>query len=1214
MIAHALFRLVTSLLITCCVVSHAAAQPVDIRRHPEFSEQLVGQDGALIFVRMDPSSETKADGFFTRYHQAFGLDSTSEMVEVSSSAGIEKFRHHRFQQVQGSIPVLDGEYVVTTFDDKVVWALGSVVSKLSRLPTAKLSQEKALALARSALLLHLNGGLVGEQRSARLVISRRGQVDRISRLQYEFLLGSNYVTVDAVNGEVLAIYSSVRMSNWVPSDTTGETIANGEQSISVERCQQDLGSIECEPINHFRLHGPTGFVRDNQTKSKSTAGGAIDVITDSGAAEFGANQTAPVTAYWAAQLTYEYLDEVLGRDGLDGNGTPVRMYFNIAEENAFWEDETAWFGHEPGPLGDFPYTAVDVTAHELGHGLQEYSFGGFSQQLPEAELLGEHFGDVLGVLVEHKAGAVSWIHAESIPNAHHRNFEDPAKTEFLGVPYPNAKWYKDANWKDKSHQDAGVPNHAFYLFSEGTPLTSNVASYSYEIDGIGTDLAGEVSLRNVTSYLGSGADLRVARIGSTLALTEICGDYAKAHLDLDESWNAVGVFAGPSASVPLPPVVEPSEAEKNVSAWNAALNWQLGTGETEWELQISPYPFSDPLAEISSYKVAGQPERTLTNLNQNQLYFWRVKAIRPGQKHECWRPTNTFETGTLVPKPHSPIRKQQVHPWEIPFKWSPIEGALDYRLEISPSPTFHWRVGQFPTTKPKIEDRLAVSSRDTLVNQGKMFWRVRAVGPDDQLSDWSDAAQFATSLPKVDSSTYIPQPLPNPGLAPYYPAIYVWPANLSWAAVKGARKYDVEVAKDDVQFQSPLVTTTVSEPELDYHLAPTFDVIYRLRATPVGPELVLSDPDEILTQRGSLSVSRSFIADSLQHVPDMVDPPNTSFFPPFDCVDEQSDDGLMFAFTSVLNAAAYNFELEPFSADSSGDSLIYHPKYFDNCQVSGPVEPGDTEYCYVPFAASTLVDNQIGFHYTIRAVGPNGSTTNGGARGHYSVQPRVPVPVAVPDGEKGDAFQMTWNYDGAHFGWEWQIFNNATCDGAPMQAELMDTTIFANGGYQTYTKTLSTTGTYSWQARSLIAEGCNQFTGWQWSTCDAFEVQDVQPEPDPQPDGVLACSETAEAGGNFGLDVPVELGKTSGTSTLTLKTFTVPDRLRLYYEGSQIVDTDCIGTGNATVSDAIWTCVAGECQRQVSYSGDSTTINVEVSPNCSGTDDTAWEFSLSCPP
>jgi hypothetical protein len=95
-----------------------------------------------------------------------------------------------------------------------------------------------------------------------------------------------------------------------------------------------------------------------------------------------------------------------------------------------------------------------------------------------------------------------------------------------------------------------------------------------------------------------------------------------------------------------------------------------------------------------------------------------------------------------------------------------------------------------------------------------------------------------------------------------------------------------------------------------------------------------------------------------------------------------------------------------------------------------------------------------------------------------------------------------------------------------------------------------------------------------------------------------SCDEEQVAGENIPETRVIELGQRSGTFEFYYDTYSIPDRMVVEYEGSVLFDTGCVGDEGSVF---------------LSYSGKSSKVTVRVTPNCSGTTYTAWEFTVFCP-
>jgi hypothetical protein len=95
-----------------------------------------------------------------------------------------------------------------------------------------------------------------------------------------------------------------------------------------------------------------------------------------------------------------------------------------------------------------------------------------------------------------------------------------------------------------------------------------------------------------------------------------------------------------------------------------------------------------------------------------------------------------------------------------------------------------------------------------------------------------------------------------------------------------------------------------------------------------------------------------------------------------------------------------------------------------------------------------------------------------------------------------------------------------------------------------------------------------------------------------------ACGAVQSQGGNAPETRTVDLGAASGSFTFSWDMVSIKDRMVVKYEGTVLHDTGCVG-GSGSV--------------QLTYSGQATTVQVEVQPNCEGDTDTAWSFNVGCP-
>lgn len=185
--------------------------------------------------------------------------------------------------------------------------------------------------------------------------------------------------------------------------------------------------------------------------------------------------------------TRQFFKEILDRDSLDGNGMRLNGYvhYGSAYNNAFWNGSEMIFGDGDGVLFSDFTKSLDVIAHELTHGVTEFSAG--LEYHNQSGALNESISDVFGSLVkqwsnQQTAEQADWLIGAEVftPGTSGdalRSMKAPGKAynnPVLGRdPQPdNMSKYvhlPDTDDGDNGgvHINSGIPNRAFYLTAIG---------------------------------------------------------------------------------------------------------------------------------------------------------------------------------------------------------------------------------------------------------------------------------------------------------------------------------------------------------------------------------------------------------------------------------------------------------------------------------------------------------------------------------------------------------------------------------------------------------------------------------------------------------------------------------------------------------------------------------------------------------------------------
>ena len=185
------------------------------------------------------------------------------------------------------------------------------------------------------------------------------------------------------------------------------------------------------------------------------------------------------TAYENAGFVREYFKTAHQYLSVDNHGADLilNVHFGKAYANAFWDGDEMTFGDGDGEVFINLAFALDVTAHELTHGVVQYTAGLTYQGQPGA--LNEHYADVFGsvikqVIKKQTAATADWLIGDEIMGPKLRG-QALRSMKAPGTAYDNELMGKDPQpdhmsniYKGKAdnggvHINSGIPNKVFYL-------------------------------------------------------------------------------------------------------------------------------------------------------------------------------------------------------------------------------------------------------------------------------------------------------------------------------------------------------------------------------------------------------------------------------------------------------------------------------------------------------------------------------------------------------------------------------------------------------------------------------------------------------------------------------------------------------------------------------------------------------------------------------
>jgi hypothetical protein len=268
---------------------------------------------------------------------------------------------------------------------------------------------------------------------------------------------------------------------------------------------------------------------------------------------------------------------------------------------------------------------------------------------------------------------------------------------------------------------------------------------------------------------------------SDAAGARVYGDYTFLNdaFTYEPNAAATGSVALPSSSDYLSP------SGGAVTGQTPMYTWKPIAGANAYWVIIARDPTFTTLVDYAFTQIpAYVPRHTIAD--ETTSYYW---AVLPAAKANGTELPVVPQTGLPVDPLHasaasfqkrstpptlvSPTNGAQLAAIQPTFQWTPVQGALTYRLEVSTDPSF----GTLLTNV--VTGSTGYVSTATYPAQSTLYWRVQANDGNKIALTWSSTGTFKQVLP-------VPQQLSGATSGDVIPT-------LRWASVDGAIGYDVRV-------------------------------------------------------------------------------------------------------------------------------------------------------------------------------------------------------------------------------------------------------------------------------------------------------------------------------------------------------------------------------------------------------------------------------------
>jgi thermolysin len=195
-----------------------------------------------------------------------------------------------------------------------------------------------------------------------------------------------------------------------------------------------------------------------------------------------------------------------------------------------------------GKIWNYFAGALDIVAHELTHGVTDYSSRLIYRN--ESGALNEAFSDMMGTSVEfffQPPGSgplhADYLAGEDVITGGIRSLQNPAA---FGDPDHYSLRYTGPEDNGGVHTNSGIANNAFYLAIEGG--TNRISGIN--VKGVGAanrDQVEKVFYRAFTQLMPASATFSTARATTIQSARDIYGVGSPAESAVTQAWTAVGV-------------------------------------------------------------------------------------------------------------------------------------------------------------------------------------------------------------------------------------------------------------------------------------------------------------------------------------------------------------------------------------------------------------------------------------------------------------------------------------------------------------------------------------------------------------------------------------------------------------------------------------------------------------------------------------------------
>jgi zinc metalloprotease ZmpA len=540
---------------------------------------------------------------------ALERSSQDAFVRAGTYTGAADIYSVAYERTHEGLRVVGGDFVVLANGDGQV--VGSSVAQDTPVDIASTTPKIPAARATAAARTLADHG--AETTTPELVIWHR---EAGTKLAYEVEVRGTKdgevswqrAWIDADNGEVLESREQIAHGTGTGAWEGSVSIPTSGSGTSYSMTNANATTLKCQDA------------ATNVTFSGTDNAWGNGVATN--------KETGCVDAFYSAEQERLMLASWLGRSGMDGSGGWVPIRVGLADVNAYYDGTQVQIGHRQGAnewIG-----AIDVVAHEFGHGIDDKTPGGISSNGTQ-EFVADTFGTATEFYANNPADPGDYTIGEEINLVGAGPIRDMSNPGNVGDP----SCYSSSIPTAEVHAAAGPGDHWWYLLANGGTSKCN----GQAVSGVGVQNAMKIMYNAMLMKTSSASYLKYRTWSLTAAknLDSTCGLFNSTKA----AWNAVNVPAqagDPTCGGTTTPPPTGGQLLGNPGFESGATVW---TGNTGVITTNTGRP-----ARTGSYKawLGGNGTATTETINQSVA----IPSTATAATLSYWIRTDTAESGTTA--------------------------------------------------------------------------------------------------------------------------------------------------------------------------------------------------------------------------------------------------------------------------------------------------------------------------------------------------------------------------------------------------------------------------------------------------------------------------------------------------------------------------------------------------------------------------------------